>query len=241
MFKESSRELAQDLEVFTIWLKTKRLGFDLDGVNINIASEALRIFNRKFGTAYEKSDLRTDYEMVDWMKDFMAADECLTEAINIWNSDEALSVAGPESGSIQMQEYLRDNGINPFFITSRPSYALSYTENWMAKWLPWVPGENVCIQKTGGQISHDFKALNVSGLGIDFMFEDSIRNAQAIVEASVSTVVALVPQPWNLFYRQRLSQLRHPRIVIPEGEIYDSQRPPIWNAYLAVARYSNFI
>ncbi|MEK7188876.1 MAG: hypothetical protein AAB685_03435 [Patescibacteria group bacterium] len=207
-------------------LKSQVVSFDIDGVEANSARESITQVNRRFGTRFTISDIKSYYGLADLLKEVPNISDPLKTSIEIWNSPEVFEATLPVSGARILSDFLRKEGVDAYRISSRPGSTRQITISWYQRWMPWVSPKRIYLQRTGEEINTDFKVKTISDLGVRFHFEDSYEEAEQIVK-NTDAIVVLVPQPWNFTY-----QSTDKRIIIPRE---NTQISGIFRAYFALA------
>ncbi len=204
-----NREISCKFEKINNVLRNINISFDMDGVEINSAKPAIKKLNNIFSTDYTTDDLVSYWTMVDWIKKLRPDLKDPKEfARDLWNSDDVMKQARPESGAWLLSRKLEDNQIRPHRITMRPAKVRLTTLNWYKENMKWVDSELIHIQD---QTDYDlgYKVDRINELGINLHFDDSVDDAENIVAHTKANVV-LVPQPSNLNYINS-----NPRIFTP--------------------------
>lgn len=215
---------------FNELLKGKKISFDVDGVKVDTAALAVKLYNKRFNDNKKKSDLAEFYIITNWIKAFIRNETKATEeAIRIWNDEIVLSKSKPVQGASMVSRLLADSkSVDVHYITSRPGFTRKITLDWFAKWLPWVSGSTIHISKIVDGLQSDFKVETIRNLGIDIHFEDSIEHAEKIVAKVPSVKVILVRQPWNFNVTQESVSKQ---IVVSDINI---NKPKLISAYEAL-------
>ena len=237
MSAEYSR-VREGLREFEGFLVGKKIGFDIDGVDILSPQSALDELYRRYGVRKTLNDLVRAFEMNNWLKEF-EGEKAPRVAWEIWHSREVLENSKSVSGAVSLSRHLHEIGIDPPRITSRPAFTRQWTLDFYKKWMPWVPLENIFMQADGGnEISHNHKVDSIKLMGIEIFFEDNPDHAKEIVEKTQALVV-MVPWRWNI----DLTPF-HPNIVrpwAPNHVGYNMRRGNVYTAYNALARHFKFI
>ena len=210
-------------------LRNLNVSFDMDGVEINSAKPAVEKLNKFFSTNYTTDDLLSYWTMVDWIKKERPDIEDPKEfARNLWNSDDVMTRARPESGAWLLSRKLEDNLIRPKRITMRPSKVRKATFNWYMENMKWVDPGLIYVQN---QIDYNdsYKVDKINELGINLHFDDSVDDAENIVAYTKANVV-LVPQPSNSTYINS-----NPRIFTPKLSEFGDM-PKMLAVYLSLGQ-----
>lgn len=212
-------------------LRIEGLGFDIDGTEVDSATQAIQKLNRIFNSSYKKTDYATYWEMVEFIK---KEDETINNpkeyAIKLWNSDDVVGSALPESGALILSRFLHEEGLRIPRITARPSYIEEITRRWYDQRMPWVDQSLINIQNTGRRIYPGYKVNKINEYNLGYFFEDQPKDAEKIVDAT-NAVVIIVPQPWNTGYS--IPKNCHNRIIIPEEEQFQGH-PRVLRAYFSL-------
>lgn len=200
------QKIIERLDEVTKVLENSVVSFDIDGVEINSATPAVNKFNKIFNTVYTIDDLKTYWAMADLVKKAnLTIEDPRSYAINLWNSEDVFKDAPPASGAWLLGNYLRQSQLNIHRITSRPSHMAEVTLGWYAAKMPWVDRNLIHIQENSSFIRDKsqlalHKIETINKLGVQFHFEDSYEEAEAIV-ANTNAKVILVPASWNSDYK----------------------------------------
>jgi uncharacterized HAD superfamily protein len=180
-------------------LENSVVSFDIDGVEVNSAVTAITKLNNTLHIKYKTCNLTSYSAMVDLIK---VADGTIEDprsfAVKLWNSEDVLKDAPPASGAWLLGNYLRQSQLNIHRISSRPSHVAEVTFEWYATKMPWIDQNGPSDGDRAQLASH--KIDTIRKLGVQYHFEDSFEEAEAIVENTNAKVV-LVPNPWNCEYR----------------------------------------
>lgn len=220
--------LRRGIENFDDYLAGKRIGSDVDGVDVLTAQGSLDEFYLRYGVRKHLSDYTYDFEMNDWLIEFEGS-KAKEVCFEIWHHPRVLGDSLPVPGAVTLSRHL--NKLRIPRITSRPGTTRDITLSWYRKNMPWIRETDIFIQPEGNdKINHGFKVEMIKALGIEIFFEDNPNHAKAIVENTSATVV-IVPWPWNSH------TIEHPRIIRPFGV----QTGNMYSAYNALARRLCFI
>lgn len=179
--------------------RNKRIiSFDIDGVIVDTAASAVKLFNKRFGQNKNTKDLKKFFIVYEWINKLLNDEKvALQEAIEIWNDKDVLAKSPPIKGAQKLTEMLLKEGHEVHYITSRPSYVKQITLDWFEKWLPWVQTDSIHISSDSHGLQRSFKVEMIKVMKPDIHFEDSLEHAGDISKASPGTKVIMVRQPWN--------------------------------------------
>lgn len=173
-----------------------RVSFDIDNVCVGTYPRAVEVYNWVHGTNYRIEDVKSNWELAEWFRKDTTLEDPRAAAINFYNSREVMLDADPVAGAILVLHWLHKAGIEPLFISARPSTAKRMTYDWFGHWTPWIARDFLCLQNKGEGINPDYKVERINSEGIEFHFEDVAEDALEILKNTKATVV-LVNQPWN--------------------------------------------
>ncbi|MGD0523304.1 MAG: hypothetical protein ABSA43_01980, partial [Candidatus Microgenomates bacterium] len=135
--------------------------------------------------------------------------------IGLFNGQEVMTNALPESGSLLLHKFLRNKGVNIPRVSARPNYTRDFTLAWYKEWMPWVDEKDIYMD-TGKEINPWFKVQTIKNLGAKYHLEDYPGDAEKIA-ANTSATVVLIPQVWNKdYYPTHNRIIRIPDIGLPK-------------------------
>lgn len=218
----------RELKDFEDFLSSKRIGSDIDGVDVLLVQGALDEFFKRYGVRKSLSDYSYVFEMNDWVREF-EGDRAPEVTFEIWHHPRVLMESLPVPGAVTLSWHLRN--LNIPRITSRPANTRDLTLDWYRKNMPWIPESSIYVQSEGGdKINHDFKIETIKLLGIEIFFEDNPKHAKAIVD-NTDALVVMVPWSWNV------NTVNDSRILRPSG----SREGNVYSAYNILARHFRVI
>ncbi|MBL7036331.1 hypothetical protein ISR94_00595 [Candidatus Microgenomates bacterium] len=214
-------------------LKRLNVGTDIDGVEIDSASSALRVINRESGTNYGTKDITSYWTLIELLqRDLKKIENHREYAMALWNSKESLQSAQPNPGALIISKFLTSEGVDRIHrITSRPTYTTELTYEWYRNKMPWVDRNLIHIHKDEADVNSVFKTEKIGELKIQLFFEDSFEHAEDIVRNTNAKVV-LVPKPWNIGYKPSESGI----IIVPETKY--NNFPTMVRVYMHLADIS---
>lgn len=213
--------LAERLRISEISSQSKvKIVVDIDGVMVSVDPIVIGLFNKKFGTDHRLKDI-TDWNIIfKWAKDEGLLDH---EASDLENSywyetpnihRNALLMPGAYSLMKRLSESpLVDLNIctSRFGKNFKEATYLNFRENF-----PFINHRRISF---GEKISEIVK------IDPDICIEDSVSNAERIVEYTKSSVI-LVPHPYNY------GKIKHERILEYNPEEVDlNNLPTLWPIY----------
>lgn len=191
------------------FIKKQLISFDIDGVIVDTAFHAIKLFNHRFKQNKKTTDLTSFFIIYEWICEILNDDKlALQEAIKIWNNEDVLSKSPPMKGAQELTKKLLDEGNEVHYITSRPNFVRQITYDWFQKWLPWVRIESIHISPDTNGLQRSFKVEKIKDMKPSIHFEDSLEHAGDISKASPG----MVRQPWNYAVTETLPEA----IIMPK-------------------------
>ncbi len=221
--------------MYNLFMKLNQIiSFDIDGVIVDSASNAIKLYNKRFNQNKKVINLKKFFILFDWLTDILKDKNIAAEeAIKIWNDEEVLSQSKPIPGARKLLKILTSKGYQVRFVTSRPGSVRLITLNWFKKWLPWIPEESIHISSSTAGLQRSFKSKTIGLIKPLIHFEDSIEHISDIILASPKTRIILVRQPWNY----NITEVFPKTVFVPVGPGVMKNVMSSYNHYLS--KHSN--
>ena len=186
--------------------------FVMDGVLIDSIIPVVEEFNRRYGTNYKPGDLKGWNAIAGWAKRLGLSEIKASELDKeLWSSPEILIQSPPIPCAPDFMHSLDEQGIKPYFVTSRPPHLKNCTLEWLRREMPWIEESHVCIREDEEISGILFKARKINELQRRIHFEDSLEQAKTILRLTEVHVVLLsYPEEFGTFQHPRLTEVQFP-------------------------------
>lgn len=178
----------------------KKVGFDIDGFEVDSTAEFLKVVKERIGLTIKKEQCLHAWAAAEIIEASGLVEDARAFCMDHWNSDRVLGSSKCESGAFMLSRFVHSDGVRPHRITARPSITERVTRDWYKSNMPWVGKELIHVQEDGNEVRPFFKVDKINEYNISYYFEDQFENVDVIIENTDATVI-LVPQWWNSTYK----------------------------------------
>lgn len=198
------------------------ISFDIDGVIQATYLSAILLASHELQVPISYSMLTSYWELANiaQKKPRMIKDPFEFARIT-FNQSKNFLESPPLPGAISFLKILRQSGINPFFISSRPAQFLEETLHWFGENLPWINPQVIHLKHNPDEDASEFKSRKIRELNVKLHFEDSLEEAERIAAQGINVI--LVPHPWNSSFNRQRGRIG--KILRPTTEGYNGMWP----------------
>ena len=148
------------------------------------------------------ADIQYYHKVRDWaQEDGYTFDEANQIEFSLWMNPDILYEAEPVDGAMEVSRWMYEHSIGLPILSSRLDYPevtpvifrnmRDATKAWYAKWMPWVPADDIHLQGTHNLPGDIFKAWMINLYRVGVYFEDFTLHANTILTYTDALVTLL--------------------------------------------------
>lgn len=166
------------------------IGFDLDDVLLNFNDALFPYHNKRFGTNYNRTHIKT-FDLGELWQ--CSREEVEKRILDFYHSQEHHE-ALPVEGAIEVINNLKDRH-DLFVITARPEELKHETLSWLEQHFPKMFKAVHFTNHFHGSNNRRAKGDVCLEIGVETFIEDSLHNANDVARLGIP--VLLLDAPWN--------------------------------------------